>query len=100
MGAYNGHATITAGDTRVEVLIYAQSGIRDGRPWWGGTFSTIDDGGAFALHQAAEAVIELADENDTGRVSVPDFKLRIGGAGVATRCRFNGVGDPPRSLAG
>jgi hypothetical protein len=98
MGAYNGHATITTSDLRVEVLAYAQSGVEasSGLTWWRGTFSTIDDGGAFALMQVGEAMIELADENDTGRILVSSFDLQMGGA---ARGSFTGNGALPRSLA-
>jgi hypothetical protein len=98
MGAYNGHATITAGDVRVEVLAYAQSGVegRSGLTWWHGTFSPIDEAGAFALMQVDEATIELADEKDTGRLLVTNFSLQMGGAASGT---FTGTGTPPPSLS-
>jgi hypothetical protein len=96
MGTYSGIATLKAGGVRVEVMTHAQSGVdpRSGLKWWRGAFSTTDDGGAFALFQIDEATIELANENDTGRVLVTGFNP---GAGVA-QGRFTGTGDPPRSL--
>jgi hypothetical protein len=78
-------------------LVYAQSGVEaaSGLGWWRGTFSTTDDGAAFALMQVDEATIELADENDTGRILVSGFTLRVGGAAQGA---FTGTGAPPRSL--
>jgi hypothetical protein len=80
VGSYNGLATIKTGDSTVEVLACAQSGVEaaSGLGCWRGTFSTTDDGAAFALMQVDEATIELADEN--GYRSPPRSILQLSAA--------------------